>query len=604
MHSNWRECTPTPCMAAGLVEKAVALLAWQASASDSGIAQEYGSADDMPASNLLAVAPEEADDGVHHHCGSTCTVLAMACLLSVAVILALGLTVLSTFWRQFGRTCWKPATPAIRPHEVNDPLFSLWSQLKTRVGRWLHTPPPVPSSSHVKDLFSRYDRRGDGKMNASELPQALDELGLLAIDREAAQHSLRESSFTTEEQPAASAATARLSTRIRLATRAGTRARLPRLATGGVTAALARRQFAMVREYVDRAGDRRIDEKEFATILTHVQVRLMLLPPQQRVAGKWVKPPADLAEPARTERLLSAPFTIFWRHSADYLDGYSLCIFPKASGGHFLGVAFQLLVFVMQVVLGIVSGIGPYITQGTAAATAQVLSVAVIKLAWAGVLTCFSPCSCGLTNAVIAMQCFSEGLASLLLLLAAQASQRDQALTKTLCFLLLLLPVFVPILQKLYDSVIVNIIIPCYERKKLNKQLISQESVKWFLSVPSMVGQFFGVDVGSFNPARLVASVNKLIADGKQQRAVRKGVGKVKVMRVVWRKVHPSPSEGRGIDPIAAGLGLGLATSLSSPAPVGVTQKRKKTDEEEDEEAEHDDAEGGDDDGGAGGDDG
>ena len=78
-----------------------------------------------------------------------------------------------------------------------------------------------------------------------------------------------------------------------------------------------------------------------------------------------------------------------------------------------------------QVTCGILSGLGPYIMKGTTAAKAQVLSVAAIKLSWAAILACYSPCVCGLANAVIVSQYVSEGTATILLLMVPQVRERQ-----------------------------------------------------------------------------------------------------------------------------------------------------------------------------------
>ena len=79
---------------------------------------------------------------------------------------------------------------------------------------------------------------------------------------------------------------------------------------------------------------------------------------------------------------------------------------------------------VVQLSLGVASGLGPYLAHGTAAANVQLLTVAVMKLTWAAVLLLFCPCACGLTNAVVVVQCLSEGTASVLLAMKGMASTR------------------------------------------------------------------------------------------------------------------------------------------------------------------------------------
>ena len=73
-------------------------------------------------------------------------------------------------------------------------------------------------------------------------------------------------------------------------------------------------------------------------------------------------------------------------------------------------MCFAWVSMVVQVACSVISGIGPYIARGTGAATAQVLSVALVKLGWACILLTYRPCVCLLVNLVISMQvCQHDG---------------------------------------------------------------------------------------------------------------------------------------------------------------------------------------------------
>ena len=108
----------------------------------------------------------------------------------------------------------------------------------------------------------------------------------------------------------------------------------------------------------------------------------------------------------------------------------------------------------IQVGCGVIQGVGPYLTPGTGMATIQVLSVAGIKIGWAMILLAYRPCACGLTNAVIVCQFTSEGISSILLFIAAKldedGSNDTVATMRLVSFLLLLTPVFMPVMQKFY----------------------------------------------------------------------------------------------------------------------------------------------------------
>ena len=129
-----------------------------------------------------------------------------------------------------------------------------------------------------------------------------------------------------------------------------------------------------------------------------------------------------------------------------------------------IGILFQWFGMCLQVSMAVLSGLGKYLAQGGPPASAQVLAIAAIKLVWAIVLVVFSPCACGLTGAVIAGQCFSEGVASILLWAASVGLINNEEKTKLemITFILLLVPVFIPIFLKVYDGLVAL----CKQRRK------------------------------------------------------------------------------------------------------------------------------------------
>ena len=64
----------------------------------------------------------------------------------------------------------------------------------------------------------------------------------------------------------------------------------------------------------------------------------------------------------------------------------------------------------VQVLLAVLSGMGPFLKKRSGwPAESQVITIATAKIGWALVLLVFSPCACGLSNAVIVLQFLSEG---------------------------------------------------------------------------------------------------------------------------------------------------------------------------------------------------
>jgi len=301
----------------------------------------------------------------------------------------------------------------------------------------------------------------------------------------------------------------------------------------------------------DMNNDKQISEAEFAQILQRVQSKLTLLPPQQRIAGKWAKPPADLIEPARTERILAAPFRLLRTHAADCQDAMSMTIITKTNGsGAVIGILFQWFGMCLQVSMAVLAGLGSYLAKGGAPASAQVLTIAGIKLVWAVVLVVCNPCACGLTNAVIAGQCLSEGVASILLW-AASVGLIDAAKVrlKMITFMLLLVPVFIPIFQKVYDGLVS---LCKLRKKKANKQAALLPTIQFLLMI---LAKYAG-RVANFNPKSLGRTVKQFLADTSQQ-GVAAGKGqKVKVKRIVRRP--KACVEEAGMATAATGMGLGV----------------------------------------------
>jgi len=301
----------------------------------------------------------------------------------------------------------------------------------------------------------------------------------------------------------------------------------------------------------DTNNDKQISEAEFAQIIQRVQSKLTLLPPQQRIAGKWAKPPADLIEPARTERILAAPFRLLRTHAADCQDAMSMTIITKTNGsGAVIGILFQWFGMCLQVSMAVLAGLGSYLAKGGAPASAQVLTIAGIKLVWAVVLVVCNPCACGLTNAVIAGQCLSEGVASILLW-AASVGLIDAAKVrlKMITFMLLLVPVFIPIFQKVYDGLVS---LCKLRKKKANKQAALLPTIQFLLMI---LAKYAG-RVANFNPKSLGRTVKQFLADTSQQ-GVAAGKGqKVKVKRIVRRP--KACVEEAGMATAATGMGLGV----------------------------------------------
>lgn len=178
----------------------------------------------------------------------------------------------------------------------------------------------------------------------------------------------------------------------------------------------------------------------------------------RRAQGSWMKPPEDMAEPARTERLLARrSFDPFYEQSADCQQSMSLHLLDGTTGRYRIGVGFAWVGIVMQVMIGLLSGVGPYLSKGGGAAKFQVLAVGGVKLLWASLLACFCPCADLVMNAVTACVFLLEGTSVVMLCIAQWSDEISSELVDSLqiaSFVLLLIPVFLPSMPAVYDSII------------------------------------------------------------------------------------------------------------------------------------------------------
>ena len=257
----------------------------------------------------------------------------------------------------------------------------------------------------------------------------------------------------------------------------------------------------------------------------------------QRVRGKWGKHYDDVAEPARTERLLAQPLLVpFALHSArgsDCLESLALTnLNGKTSGQTLLGLMFHWSSMAVQIAVGVLSGVGPYLDEASWPATSQVGTITGIKLTWATILLCCRPCACNLTNDVVALQFMVEGSAGLALLIAT-INGDEQLLSNVqgITFYLQLSPVFLPALQKFYDGVVVNVIKHCV-RNKFDWFVAVATALTFLFAIPALVLRVVGLSGGdggdevgtaaSSLTGKMGATTKAFMADAKRLVSIRK----------------------------------------------------------------------------------
>jgi len=205
-----------------------------------------------------------------------------------------------------------------------------------------------------------------------------------------------------------------------------------------------------------------------------------------------------------------------------------MTLMAGTSGRHWLGMMFAWCSICLQVIMGVLSGIGPYLEPGSAAASCQVLAIGALKCTWAVLLTWWMPHATLLINLVLVMIFASEGAAVVILWHGSWGGGSAEAIEQIQlwAFYLLLIPVSIPILEKLYDALFVQIIVHCV-RKKIDWANALHALCMVVLLLPSALAKLFGVKSGgpAANAAlmkKTVQSSKLLIQDMRNQAAAKK----------------------------------------------------------------------------------
>jgi len=297
-----------------------------------------------------------------------------------------------------------------------------------------------------------------------------------------------------------------------------------------------RRARDLLKEYGATVTEGTLTKNEFKQVVKKVIKQLELLHPLARMRGKWNLPAEFATEPDRTERILAHPFRILHTNACDAKESMAFHLFGKAAGHAFVGMCFAWGSMTVQCILGAVVGLGPSIPKGSTNATIQIWVIALGKLGWAVVMICWCPCLCLLTNSVTAIQFVLEGAFVVVTFLSAEhGANKENATMTNMMVHLMLLPVFLPVLQKCYDSLLVNLILNC-SKNKFNTRAALITAINFVLSIPAFIAKMCGLGasaVAKFNPAKMSSSAKALVE------SVKKGGmgGKMVTSRVVRRRV-------------------------------------------------------------------
>ena len=175
-----------------------------------------------------------------------------------------------------------------------------------------------------------------------------------------------------------------------------------------------------------------------------------------RPRGMFVRPPSLVREPSRTERILAHPRQFFYPNAAEALDGYGYCLWARSGGDSLAALMFEMVLLAASLTLAVLGGLKSVLIPGSKAAIAQmgaVLAVQILVVVYASLV---KPSADRIMNLLIMTQFSLEAVGTSMLM--AWTLRPDLATTdsQTRAFLISVLAMIAPIVQRFYDAVIVN----------------------------------------------------------------------------------------------------------------------------------------------------
>ena len=212
-------------------------------------------------------------------------------------------------------------------------------------------------------------------------------------------------------------------------------------------------------------------------------IRVRILPKRypariiDRAKGAFKKPKAWNKEPARTERLLAAPRTFVHPNPADMLDGIGFALMAR-SGGSSLGAAmFEMVALGGNLAVAALNGAGGVLVPGSNAATAQIIAVLCVQLTVSLYVAILSPSADRVMNILIGSQFALEASGTGIILARTLRPELITADAQAVAFIVALLAMIAPVLQRFYDAIIVQL-----------SKVMRKDGFTWKGFIFSMVG--------------------------------------------------------------------------------------------------------------------
>jgi len=244
-----------------------------------------------------------------------------------------------------------------------------------------------------------------------------------------------------------------------------------------------------------------------------------------RPRGEFMRPWDQVEEPARTERILARPFVLYKDNVTDAIDSMKLLMMNRASGFTFRGVSYDLFTFCAQLLVAILTGLAPVIPVGSPSAMMQMFAVLFVQWFSAAYIGLLQP-SVDRFDALIQCAQFSvEGTMTLMLILSTYDTNPDaQMFYQSTAFYLALGAMGVPILEKVYDAVIVQL------SKLLRKDEFTWQGcffalIALLVSLPGVIAAMFGIELGLEDMETIIDEAAGATEMGLEDLAIVGGVG-------------------------------------------------------------------------------
>ena len=226
-------------------------------------------------------------------------------------------------------------------------------------------------------------------------------------------------------------------------------------------------------------------------------------------------PPADSAEPARTERLLQHPFALWRNRAGDSMQVREGFILFRVNGRHRITTYYRVILVAANVLFGALSGAGSALTGMPVSALVQVASVLSLQLVLAIFCCCLTPDADRVISSSSGTQYLMEGASTGLLFFADVASrlraeaearvqaninstqvetmisEEDERTIREIAFWIALLAVVVPMVQLLEQRMITPAVL-AIRTKKLNTTSIIASLYMLATSLPRLIQGLIG----------------------------------------------------------------------------------------------------------------